>query len=66
MSLLSQNIAKRRLEEIGDGVDILLTTCPFCVSNLKFGQELLGKDDDEGDKKNVQILDISEIIDQLM
>jgi Fe-S oxidoreductase len=38
--------------------DVLVTACPFCVSNLKLGNELV--------KVDVEIKDIAELIDDLL
>lgn len=38
--LLAKEIAEERLSDVPDGVDYLLTSCPFCITNLrKTGKE---------------------------
>ena len=38
--------------------DLLITSCPFCVSTLKLGNELI--------KADIEIMDITELIDDLL
>lgn len=54
---LSERIAQKRVE-CADFADILLTSCPFCVNNLKVGKEA-------GDCE-VEIKDIVELVDELL
>ena len=51
----SKRIAKTRLEE-ADFADCIITTCPFCVSNLQFGLE----------GKEKRIVDLIELVDELL
>jgi len=34
---LSQQMARRRLQDVPDGVDYIITSCPLCVRNLRDG-----------------------------
>jgi len=54
----AQRIASRRVKSASEIADIIVTSCPFCVSNLRFGNDLL--------KADVEIKDIVELIDDLM
>jgi Fe-S oxidoreductase len=38
--------------------DLLLTACPFCVTNLRYGNEMI--------KADIEIRDIAEVIDDLI
>jgi Fe-S oxidoreductase len=51
----SLGISATRLDE-AEGIDMIITTCPFCVSNLSAGK---------GDR-NVEIVDLIELVDRLM
>jgi Fe-S oxidoreductase len=54
---LSKKIAARRVAE-ASFADILVTSCPFCVSNLRAGRdEVRGK---------VEIMDLSELLASLV
>ncbi len=54
----AQRIASRRVKSASEIADIMVTSCPFCVSNLRFGNELI--------KVDIEIKDISELVDDLM
>ena len=54
---LSKRIAAKRVKQ-AEFADLLITTCPFCVNNLKMGK------DDIGSK--VEIKDLLEVIDGLL
>ncbi|HVO78096.1 MAG TPA: (Fe-S)-binding protein [Methanomassiliicoccales archaeon] len=54
---LSRKIAGRRVEE-ASFADVLVTTCPFCVSNLRSGREETGS--------KVEIMDLSELLASLV
>ena len=51
----SKKMAEMRLED-ADSADIIITSCPFCVNNLKFGM---------GDKKK-RVVDLTELVDELL
>lgn len=52
----SGDIARTRIEE-ASFADYLITTCPFCVSNLMLGL---------GDKKDMKVVDLMELVDELL
>jgi Fe-S oxidoreductase len=54
----AQRIASRRVKSASDVADLLVTACPFCVSNLRVGNDLI--------KVNIDIKDITELIDDLL
>ncbi|UCE91643.1 MAG: (Fe-S)-binding protein [Methanobacteriota archaeon] len=54
----SQRIASRRVTSASEVADILVTSCPFCVSTLIFGNDLV--------KMDVEIKDITELVDDLL
>lgn len=54
---ISQRIAKKRVED-ANFADVILTSCPFCVNNLKFGRELAGGE--------IEVKDIVELVDELL
>jgi len=54
---LSEKIAARRVEEAAFA-DVLVTTCPFCVNNLKIGGESCGS--------KVRIMDLVELLEPLI
>jgi Fe-S oxidoreductase len=54
---LSEKIAARRIEEAAFA-DVLVTTCPFCVNNLKVGGESCGS--------KVQVMDLVELLEPLI
>ena len=54
----AQRIASRRVRSASEVADLLVTACPFCVSTLKFGNELI--------KVDLEIKDITELIDDLL
>ncbi len=54
---LSRKIAARRVDE-AEFADILVTTCPFCVANLRAGREESGGE--------IEILDLVELVDRLV
>ena len=47
---ISLELAKRRLEEIPEGIDYIVTSCPLCVRNLR---------DADGD---IEVIDIVELV----
>ncbi|NLL94754.1 MAG: (Fe-S)-binding protein [Thermoplasmatales archaeon] len=51
----SKRIADTRMEE-AEFADIVVTTCPFCVSNLNLGK---------GDRR-IRVADLTEIVDELL
>jgi Fe-S oxidoreductase len=52
---IAQGIAKRRMNEArSTGVEILVTSCPFCVDNLKKGDELA--------KTGIKVMDIMQLV----
>jgi len=54
----SQRIASRRVRAASEIADILITSCPFCVSTLVFGNDLI--------KVDIEIKDITVLIDDLL
>jgi|ADurb_Met_02_Slu_FD_contig_41_546803_length_3779_multi_5_in_0_out_0_2 Fe-S oxidoreductase len=54
---LSGQIAEKRVEE-AKFADVMVTTCPFCVNNLKVGKE--------SSKAKVEIIDLVELIEPLL
>jgi len=54
---LSAKIAARRVDE-AEFADFLVTTCPFCVNNLRLGKESNGA--------KVEVIDLVEFIDPLL
>ncbi|MDD1652666.1 MAG: (Fe-S)-binding protein [Methanomicrobiales archaeon] len=54
----AQRIASRRVKSASDIADLLVTACPFCVTNLRYGNELV--------KVNIEIKDIAELVDDLL
>jgi Fe-S oxidoreductase len=54
---LSRKIASRRVAE-ASFADVLVTSCPFCVSNLQAGREEFGS--------KVEIVDLSELLARLV
>jgi Fe-S oxidoreductase len=54
----AQRIASRRVKAASDIADILVTACPFCVTNLRYGKDLI--------KVDIEIRDIAEIVDDLL
>jgi len=54
----AQRIASRRVKSASDVADLLVSACPFCVTNLRFGNEIL--------KVNIEIKDIAQLVDELL
>jgi len=54
----AQRIASRRVESASDIADLIVSACPFCVSNLRLGKDLI--------KVDVEIRDIAELVDDLL
>jgi Fe-S oxidoreductase len=54
----AQRIASRRVRAASEVADLIVTACPFCVSNLKLGKEII--------KVDVEIKDIAEFVDELL
>ena len=52
----SRTISNARIEE-ADFADYIITTCPFCVSNLTLGL---------GDRTDKKVVDLMEIVDELL
>ncbi len=52
---MSEQIAGRRVAD-ASFADILVTSCPFCVNNLKVGKERTGA--------KVEIVDLVELVDR--
>jgi Fe-S oxidoreductase len=56
---MAAQIAGKRMEEAKKtGAEVLVTSCPFCVDNLRTGEELA--------KTGIKIMDITQLIDELM
>lgn len=54
----AQRIASKRVKAASDIADILVTACPFCVTNLRYGNDLV--------KVDIEIKDIAELVDDLL
>jgi Fe-S oxidoreductase len=54
----AQRIASRRVKSASDIADLMVSACPFCVSNLRLGNELI--------KVDIEIKDIAELVDDLL
>jgi Fe-S oxidoreductase len=54
----AQRIASRRVKAASEIADVLVTACPFCVTNLRYGNDLV--------KVNIEIKDIAELVDDLL
>ncbi len=54
----AQRIASRRVKAASEIADLLVSACPFCVSNLRLGNELI--------KVDIEIKDIAEVVDDLL
>ncbi|UCE80896.1 MAG: (Fe-S)-binding protein [Methanobacteriota archaeon] len=54
----SRRMASKRLDSASEVADVLVTSCPFCVNTLEFGNETVEAD--------IEILDITELIDGLL
>jgi len=54
----AQRIASRRVESASEVADLFVSACPFCVMNLRFGNEL--------SKADIEIRDIAEVVDDLL
>lgn len=54
----AQRIASRRVKSASEVADILVSACPFCVTNLRFGNEII--------KVDIEIKDIAELVDDLL
>ena len=54
----AQRIASRRVMSASDVADLLVSACPFCVTNLRFGNEIV--------KVNIEIKDIAQLVDELL
>jgi len=54
----AQRIASRRVRSASEIADVIVSACPFCVSNLRLGKDLI--------KVDVEIKDIAELIDDLL
>ncbi|MEW5748416.1 MAG: (Fe-S)-binding protein [Candidatus Thermoplasmatota archaeon] len=54
----AQRIASRRVKAASEVADILVTACPFCVTNLRYGNEVVRLD--------IGIRDIAEVVDDLL
>jgi Fe-S oxidoreductase len=54
----AQRIASRRVRAASQIADIMVSSCPFCVSNLRFGNETI--------KLDIEIKDIAELVDDLL
>ena len=53
----SKRIASTRIDEAAEtGAGTIITTCPFCVSNLEFGM----------DGRDIRVVDLTELIDDLL
>jgi fumarate reductase (CoM/CoB) subunit B len=54
----AQRIASRRVRSASEIADVIVSSCPFCVSNLRFGNEIV--------KVDIEIKDIAELVDDLL
>jgi Fe-S oxidoreductase len=54
----AQRIASRRVKAASDIADLMVTACPFCVSNLRLGNEIV--------KVDIEIKDLTELVDDLL
>ncbi|MEM4233241.1 MAG: (Fe-S)-binding protein, partial [Thermoplasmata archaeon] len=54
----AQRIASRRVVAASQIADLIVTACPFCVTNLRYGNEIV--------KVDIGIKDIAELIDDLL
>ena len=54
----AQRIASRRVRSASEIADVMVSSCPFCVSNLRFGNEII--------KVDIEIKDIAELVDDLL
>jgi Fe-S oxidoreductase len=54
----AQRIASRRVMAASEVADLLVSACPFCVTNLRFGNDIV--------KIDIEIRDIAEVIDSLL
>lgn len=54
----AQRISSKRVKSASEVADLLVTACPFCVTNLRFGNELIRVD--------IEIRDIAELVDDLL
>jgi len=54
----AQRIASRRVKAASEIADMIVSACPFCVTNLRFGNEIV--------KVDVEIKDIAELVDDLL
>jgi len=54
----AQRIASRRVKAASDMAELLVTACPFCVTNLRFGKDLV--------KVDIEVKDIAEVVDDLL
>ena len=54
----AQRIASRRVRSASELADLLVSAGPFCVTNLRFGNELV--------KVDIEIKDIAELVDDLL
>ncbi|MGQ9587286.1 MAG: (Fe-S)-binding protein [Thermoplasmata archaeon] len=54
----AQRIASRRVKAASEIADMIVSACPFCVTNLRFGNEIVRVD--------VEIKDIAELVDDLL
>lgn len=54
----AQRIASRRVGSASQVADLLVTACPFCVTNLRYGDEVA--------KTGMEIRDIAEVVDDLL
>jgi Fe-S oxidoreductase len=56
---MAAQIAGERMEEAKQtSAQVLVTSCPFCVDNLRMGEELA--------KTGIKIMDITQLVDELM
>lgn len=54
----AQRIASKRVKSASEVADLLVSACPFCVTNLRFGNELI--------KADTEIRDIAELVDDIL
>lgn len=54
----AQRMASRRVASASEVADLLVTSCPFCASTLRFGNEHIEVD--------IDVMDITELIDELL
>lgn len=54
----AQRIASRRMIAASEVADLMVSACPFCVTNLRHGNEIV--------KVDIEVRDIAEVVDDLL